>query len=399
MPQDSGVDWHPAGARPHGLRDFNARLVLSMLRARGPLAAAEVARLTGLSAQTVSVIARDLEADGLVRRGEPVRGRVGKPSRPLVLDPTGAYSIGLRIGRRSVDVALVDLTGHVIDQRSQSYSFPRPEPLLEFTAEAVETLRADLPADRRDRLVGLGIGAPFELWNWLEAVGAPKEDMAAWKDYDFADACAQRTGLDVLQANDATLACYAEHLFSGVPGRADFGYFYVGAFIGGGIVTEGRVRTGASGNAGAFGPIPIDIRPDGQPRQLIEEASIYLLERRLAAAGLDPQLLRRPGDAAWEGFDEVLSDWLDDTARALAIGAIAITAIMDLPVLVVDGRFPEHVRHDLARRTAEALGRLDAPGLVLPRIEAGRMGRLAGAVGAAYMPLAATHMIPQDGLA
>ena len=42
-----------------------------------------------------------LQADGLLRREAPLRGRVGQPTVPVSLDPEGAYSLGLKIGRRS----------------------------------------------------------------------------------------------------------------------------------------------------------------------------------------------------------------------------------------------------------------------------------------------------------
>ena len=86
-----------AGVNQQGLRDHNERLILSILQRSGPLPGIDVARGAGLSAQTVSVILRGLEAEGLVRRGEPQRGRVGKPRTPMGLDPEGVFSVGLKI--------------------------------------------------------------------------------------------------------------------------------------------------------------------------------------------------------------------------------------------------------------------------------------------------------------
>lgn len=69
-----------SGIGPSRLRDHNERVVLATVRDHGPIASAEIARNTRLSAQTASVITRSLEADGLLLRGTPQRGRVGKPS-------------------------------------------------------------------------------------------------------------------------------------------------------------------------------------------------------------------------------------------------------------------------------------------------------------------------------
>ena len=67
------------------MRDYNERLVLSLVRQHSALAKTDIARMTGLSAQTVSVIMRALEQDGLLLRGEPLRGKIGQPSIPMSL--------------------------------------------------------------------------------------------------------------------------------------------------------------------------------------------------------------------------------------------------------------------------------------------------------------------------
>ena len=63
------------GSNQSGMRAHNERLVLSLVRTHGALAKSDIARMTGLSAQTVSVIMRALEQDGLLikRRGEQKR--------------------------------------------------------------------------------------------------------------------------------------------------------------------------------------------------------------------------------------------------------------------------------------------------------------------------------------
>ena len=86
------------GSNQSGMRAHNERLVLTLVRQMGPLPKAEIARMTGLSAQTVSVIMRALEADGLLEKGAPIRGKVGQPSVPMGLVAQGAYFLGLKIG-------------------------------------------------------------------------------------------------------------------------------------------------------------------------------------------------------------------------------------------------------------------------------------------------------------
>ena len=91
------------GSNHTGMRQFNERVVLQALRTHGSLAKAEIARVTGLTAQTIGLITARLDEDHLLRREAPVRGRVGQPSVPLGLNPDGAFAIGIKIGRRSTD--------------------------------------------------------------------------------------------------------------------------------------------------------------------------------------------------------------------------------------------------------------------------------------------------------
>jgi len=76
---------HPRGSSQGGLRQYNERVVLQAIRLHGALPAAEIARLTHLTPQTVSQISRRLLDDGLLAKGELVRGKVGQPSVPMAL--------------------------------------------------------------------------------------------------------------------------------------------------------------------------------------------------------------------------------------------------------------------------------------------------------------------------
>ena len=100
------------GVNQSGVRAHNERLILSVLQRNGAMPGSDIARVTGLSPQTVSVILRKLVNDALILRRAPVKGRVGKPSVPMELNPEGLFSVGLKIGRRSAD-----LLEHPIDDR------------------------------------------------------------------------------------------------------------------------------------------------------------------------------------------------------------------------------------------------------------------------------------------
>src|SRR5579871_6000737 len=149
-PPQSGIYRQTAlvrrGTKQTGVRLYNERLVLSLVRQHGALPRASLARLTGLSPPTVSEIVRELEADRLLRREPRQRGRIGQPSTPLSLDPDGAFAIGVKVGRRSSDILLMDFVGAVRHELHHTFPYPSPSHLLDLIREGSATLARRLSA-------------------------------------------------------------------------------------------------------------------------------------------------------------------------------------------------------------------------------------------------------------
>ncbi|MCP4319063.1 MAG: ROK family transcriptional regulator [Hyphomicrobiales bacterium] len=384
------------GSNQTRVRAHNERLVMSLVRRHGSLPKADIARRTGLSAQTVSVIMRALEKDSLLIRGEPVRGRVGQPSIPMALNPDAVFSIGLKIGRRSADLVLMDFIGGVRRQLRQTYAYPLPDPIMAFVENGLQQLRAELSVEAQRRIAGIGIASPFELWNWLEQVGAPSDEMDAWRNFSFADAMKRITDLPVIVQNDATAACGAELVFGRGAEFTDFAYFFVGSFIGGGLVLNHALFPGSQGNAGAFGPIPVP-GPNGEPQQLLNRASIFVLENRLRDAGIDPSpLWLSPNE--WPDYGDYLTGWIDETGRNIAIAIVAIGGIIDVEAVLIDGGFPGSVRRQLVATVSKELEKLDLQGITEPRVIEAAVGSEARAIGGASLPIFDRFMIDQNVL-
>lgn len=380
------------GTRQSGVRLYNERLALSLIRRHGSLPKAEIARLTGLSAQTASVILRQLEADGLIVRQRRQRGKIGQPSVPFALDPEGAYSIGLKIGRRSCDLVLIDFAGSVRVHLRESYPFPTPGFILDFVAKGSGKLAWSVPPGRSGRICGLGIATPFELWNWEDEIGAPHEVMQAWRTVDISAEIARRVEWPVYVCNDATAACAAELVF-GIGGRfLEYLYIFIGWFIGGGVVLNGTLFPGRSGNAGAIGALPIRELQGGSPayRQLLKTASIHTLERRLHRAGHDPRpIWESPDD--WSAIGSELDGWIDETTDRLAVAAMSAISVIDFQAIVIDGAFPPAVRSRIVAGIKAKVATFDWQGLAPVEIVEGAVGASAREIGGATLPLLANY--------
>ncbi|CUH21542.1 N-acetylglucosamine repressor [Jannaschia seosinensis] len=387
-----------AGLSQKGVRNHNERLLLSLLNRHGALAASDLARLAHLSPPTVSGILKRLETDGLLERGEPLRGRVGKPSLPMRISPDGALSWGLRIGRRSADLMLMDLAGGVRAERHLSCDPPEPEAVLTFLADAIADICTTLTPRQVGRLCGLGIAAPFELWNDGNPEGGPPGLFGAWQGLDLRARIAAIAGLPVSLTNDATAACRAEQVYGRGKEFRDYAYFYVGTFLGGGVVLNHSVFEGRQGNAGALGSLRT-VGPNGEGMQLVDTASIHLLEKRLRESDLDPaRLHRRPLD--WSGLTRHVDPWLGRIAQELARACLSTCAVIDFEAVLIDGALPPEIRDDLVSRVGRYLVNQDMRGLIAPRIEAGTIGANARTIGAAGGPIFAQYLLnTNSGLA
>ncbi len=379
------------GSNQSGMRAHNERLVLSILRQQGPLAKSDLARITGLSVQTVSVIMRSLEQDGLLLRGEPIRGRIGQPSVPMSLDAEGAFFLGLKIGRRSADLMLVDFLGRVRATRRRVYRYPTPDNVVAFVTEALPAVLDSLPGAQRDRVGGMGIAMPFQLWNWVHYLGAPQAAMDSWRNRDIMAEISIIAGMPVHVQNDATAACGAELVFGTGEKPKDFLYFYFGTFIGGGLVLNGQLFTGRTGNAGGVGPMPVP-GPDGTLQRLFDVASMSRLAEQMEAAGESADHLWEQ-HLEWRVSTDILDDWIGHAAEGLAYATLSAAALVELEAVMIDGWMPTNVRAEITRRTHAALSRLDLSGVEQPQVREGTVGAEARALGAAAIPLAQRYLI------
>jgi predicted NBD/HSP70 family sugar kinase len=263
---------------------------------------------------------------------------------------------------------------------------------MALVQRALDDILTGLTPSQRGKISGLGIAAPFELWNWGEAVDAPPAALAAWRGFDIASELSRLGPWPVHFSNDATAACAAELLFGRGARHANYAYIFLGYFAGGGVVINGNLFPGRNGNAGAFGALPM-----AGGRQLLHEASLYVLENKIKAKGGDPMMLvRSPHD--WSAVGPVLRRWTDATAKALARAAATTMAIIDFDAIIIDGAMPADVRAELVAKTRVALGALDTRGLPPVAIEEGSIGSDSRAMGAASLALFANYMTDRDVL-
>lgn len=369
-----------------GLRAYNKRMILNLIRQNGALPKAEIARLTGLSAQAVSVIVNALLKEKLVRKEKKVRGKVGQPHTPIALNANGVLSLGVKIGRRSLELMLVNFHGEPIAYEVFGYPVPRRQRIEALLRREVPDLLNGVEDELRGRILGLGVAMPGQISGWADVLGLDPSELMDWHEADVAALLTEISGLPVEIYNDATAACAAEMVLGGAVTFSSALYIYVGTFIGGGVVINGQLFEGAQRNAGAIGSLPVAAGKARAPEQLIRHASLYSLENQLRAAGLEGG--RMVADSLRDAKTAAAFEaWCRSAAPAIAQAIAAAVSVIDFEGVVVDAMLHPPQRAQLSAEVAAALQALDLTGTTPVVLREGSIGPKARVSGAAILPL------------
>lgn len=381
------------GSNSINVRLFNERVVLAGLRRLGEASKADLARYAQLTDNAAGQIVRGLEQQHLIRSLGKRSGGRGQPATLLALNAGGAYSIGVKVGRRSLAALLVDFGGEILERRTKVHNWPRPEDAVAFILDSVEHFRGLIAAPDRRKIAGLGIAIPYNMGSWQRELGITSAAIKAWNHFDLVACLEHEVDLPIFVENDGTAAAAAE-LFRGY-GREidDFLYLFVGAAVGGGVVVEGDYQRGMNGNAGDVGLMPVSpsklkSAPDPQSPYdvLLSRVSFNALFRHLNHHGFQVQTLRELYDVLDEAAAPI-AEWIEDSADALVAPILSAVRLLDIETVVLDGDLPSTLVEDLIRATADQLSRASPESRQAPNLRLGSIGTEAAAIGAAILPL------------
>ena len=371
------------------MRRVNAALLLDIIREKGLVSRAELARLSGLTKPTVSSQVADLMERGIVVEdgaGEP-DARGGKPPVMLRFDAGGGSLIAAEIGSSAVRVWLGDLNGLFVDSVTRPIAVERGAgPVLTVLCQAMDAIikrqrkRAKAPlaiAIAAPGRVDAGTGTVLEAGNVFH-----------WRDVEVRGRIESRFGIPTLVENDVNLAALGEMHSGLAAGVQNFVLIRHGTGVGAGLVLGGRLYHGTHWAAGEIGHMIFDRASDAEgasDRGVLELAigSDRVREKiRSARAGRHPSAIPLPNaDLAAElseavrNNDPVALRIVDELAAQLSVAVADLAAAIDPELIVLAGELFGLV----ADRIRELVGR------VIPwpmRIELSALGADAALMGA-----------------
>ncbi|MET8244418.1 ROK family transcriptional regulator [Streptomyces sp. NPDC005202] len=373
MPASDAMDRPEQPWNRRRLRSTNERLLLDRLRAAGAASRAQLARETGLSKPTVSSALASLEAAGLVHEvgtHAPERGRTAVLYAP---DPAAGYALGVDVGRSWLRVAVADLDGSVVarsDVRNRARSSGAMADLVVTTARQVVAGSGVDP----DEVVHAVVGTPG-VYDEKQRRVRYAMHLPGWGRAGLFDRMREELGVPLEVHNDANLAALGEYTYGVGAGSRLFAYILIGTGLGMGVVSEGRLFTGAHGLAGEIGFLPWP----GQQKPGLEDAvsgvAVVEAARRF---GMDGQLTAKAVfDAARQGnAAAVQAVQLEGERIAHTVAAAA--AVLDPDLVVLGGGVGHSV--DLLLRPIRDHLRTLTP--LRPKVVPSRLGEDAVLLGA-----------------
>lgn len=372
------------------LRHTNERAVLNVIRQLGEASKTEIARKIGLTPAGAGLVIDALQENGFIKQVGKRFGQRGSPSVLFALNPDRIFSIGLKMGRRTLEAVLVDFSGAERARQEHDYVWPEPEFISRVGRASLDGFVRQCEQQAGAEISGIGVGTPFFLGGWSGELGFPADLGKTWSKVDPGTLFTRGIDYPVFVANDASAAALAELTFGVGAGLRDFMHISIDTLVGGGLVQNGKLLTGPHGNGAALGPLPvspsaISPAPAGSTRLLHRASGITLIDH-LARNGTT---VDRIGAVASHMDSQAVDAWLEDCSQALVEAILAITSVVDIRAVVLDCVLPERLGLKLVNLVQTQFGRAPTDGIVPPTIVAGTFGARAGSIGAAALPLAA----------
>lgn len=337
------------------MRSYNERLVLSLLLQNKSTTRLEIGERTGLSAQTVSVLVRSLEQEGLVAKGQAQKGRIGPPTVPISLNPEGAFSVGISVGAHRTELVLIDFVGTV--RFHTTLTNPRPAPNSNHS-EFLATIRdavALLPENARERLAGVGLALPH-----IESHEVDEESYFQALQSEIEE----QLGISVFIQNDVTAAASGESMFGAAKTLTDYMFFYLGAKLHGRLILNHRIYKGNS-------PLSFDVGLDA-------------LESELSDHGATLEALWARPDKSSD-YDDVVERWEKRLVNQMSQSLSGVSQFVEFETVVLSSYAPQPICLDICRRIEMSM-----PGVTAI---AGDLKPSPKAAGAASLPLSSRFMI------
>ncbi len=320
--------------------------VLDLIRSSGEITRVELSRRSGLTEATISKVVNDLLASGVVVAAGRAQSTGGKPATLLRLSTTELYAVGIVLDLPQIVVVLSSLDGAAAGVAEIAATREDdPDAVLARIVVAIHELLAE-HGTTRDSLIGIGVALPGR----RDYQGANPLDW--WEEISVRERLEKLIGIEVLLENDANCAALQEFWSGGWTPGQDFAVVYAADGVGAGIVVDGDVYRGRSGQAGEIGHVFVDgdgpdcwcgrrgcLEVTGTPLAVAHRVSA--MPELMAELGIDPALPLRGIYAAVAAHAVAgharSAELIQGAADRIATAVVGMVNTLDLDLVVLAG--------------------------------------------------------------
>lgn len=310
------------------------------------------------------------------------------------------YSIGIDLGGTKILIALVDKsTGEVVHYiKKKTKKEKGPQNILNKLIDGIEELLDETRISTNEiASVGIGTSGNVDRENGI-LISAPNLDCY---DLNLREKIKEHYNLPIYIGNDVETAAMGEMAYGSAKGYDDVVCIFVGTGVGSSIIKNGEIIKGATGTAGEFGHIVVDL--NGRPCAcgahgcLEAYASRSAIERRIEGAlkkGRESVILdymengkitSRMIKDSIERKDELVTQCVDEAAEYLSGGIASVINLLNPKLIVLGGGLIDAVDY-FYERTAKLA---KAKSLPVPasktEFKKAALGDFSGVIGAAFL--------------
>jgi len=300
----------------------------------------------------------------------------------MVISGEDNPTLAIDLGGSKIIIALVSPRGEIIAKEYiATLAEEGPEAVMQRMFAAQSCL-VDKAGQQCSSVAALAIAAAGAI-DSEEGVVTASPNLPGWYNVRLRDIAEERTGLKTLLINDANAAAWGEYCFGAGRGVANLICIIVGTGIGGGIIINGELYTGASGSAGEIGHMTIDINGPrcncgnvGCLEVLASGEAMAKEARRRIAQGArsilvelvegEPQNItfQLVSTAARRG-DDLAAEIVSHAAAYLGIGVVNLVNIFNPEMIIIGGGMAQTrdmlldpIRQAVAGRAFQSPGRM-----------------------------------------
>ena len=258
------------------------------------------------------------------------------------------YCFGVDVGGTTIKMGLFDTEGNVLDKwEIVTRTENNGENVLPDIAKAV----ADKMTEKsiaKEEVAGVGVGVPGP----VDSKGIVHRCVnLGWGEFNVNETLGALVGIPVMAGNDANVAALGEMWKGGGQGHEDLVVVTLGTGVGGGIIINGKMLTGANGSGGEIGHIHVQDAEEEQCgcgnygclEQYASATGIVRLAKRILADNQDATILKEDSltakdvwDAVKEG-DAVAIRVAQQFGKYLGEGLAAVAGVVNPEAFVIGG--------------------------------------------------------------